>query len=74
VQFEDNTTCGSAFKIYEIQSISQVIDQQLTRPEEEEVSELKRTFLDALKGLEAVRKYTCQFDSENSINVTCSKV
>jgi hypothetical protein len=35
-----------------------VLDQQLTRPEEEEeVSELKRTFLDALKWLEAVRKY-----------------
>jgi hypothetical protein len=36
-----------------------VLDQQLTRPEEEEeVSELERTFFFyALKGLEAVRKY-----------------
>jgi hypothetical protein len=56
VQFEDYTACGSALEVCGILSIAQVLDQQLTRPEEEEeVSELKRTFLDAL--LEAFRKY-----------------
>jgi hypothetical protein len=49
VQFEDYA-CGSALEVCGILSIAQVLDQQLTRPEEEEeVSELKRTFLDALK-------------------------
>jgi hypothetical protein len=45
------------------------------RPEEleEEVTEDKRTFLDALKGLEATRKYNCQFDTEGNIIVLCNK-
>jgi hypothetical protein len=30
--------------------------------------------LDALKGVEAARKYMCQFDIEKSIIVTCKKV
>jgi len=56
-----------------------VLDQQLTRPEEEleqeeeGVAEDNVTFLDALKGLEVVRMYICQFDSEDSI-VLCSKL
>jgi hypothetical protein len=36
--------------------------------------EKKAAFLDALKGLEAVRKSTCQFDSENNVIVKCSEV
>jgi hypothetical protein len=52
-----------------------VLDQPLTRPEEleEEVAEDK-TFLDALKGLEAGRKYICQFDSQDIIIVMGSKM
>jgi hypothetical protein len=47
----------------------------LTRSEEEEeVAEHKALFLDALKRLEAARKYMCQFDTKNSIIVMCSKV
>jgi hypothetical protein len=30
--------------------------------------------LDALKGLEAARKYTCQFETKNKITVMCNKV
>jgi hypothetical protein len=57
-----------------------VLDQQLTRPEEEleqeeeEVAEDNVTFLDALKGLEVVRMYICQFDVEDSIIVLFSKL
>jgi hypothetical protein len=49
-----------------------VLDQHLTRPEEgpeEEVAEHKATFVDALKGLEAARKYMHQFDIKNNIIV-----
>jgi hypothetical protein len=58
-----------------IQSVDQVLDHHLTRPEEEEeVSEHKATFLDALKGLEAARKCMCQFATENSIIIMCIEV
>jgi hypothetical protein len=56
VQCEDYTTCDSALEVCGIQSVDPVLDQHLTRPEEE-VAEHKATFLDALKGLEAARKY-----------------
>jgi hypothetical protein len=73
VQFEDYT-CVSALKVCGIQSVSWVLDQHLTRPEEEEeVAEHKVTFLVALRGLEAARKYMCQFDTKNSIIAMCSK-
>jgi hypothetical protein len=56
-------------------SVNQVLDQNLTSPEEEpeeveEVIEHKTTFLDALKA----RKYMCQFDTKNSITVMCNEV
>jgi hypothetical protein len=60
VHFEKHMICDSVLKICGVQSIQQVLNQQLTRPEEEleeEIVEDKTTFLDALKGLEAVRKY-----------------
>jgi hypothetical protein len=49
-----------------------MLDQNLTRPkeeleEEEEVAEYKVTFLDALKGWEAARKFICQFDTKDNI-------
>jgi hypothetical protein len=52
-----------------------VLDQYLTRPEEEseqeKLAEHKTTFLDAL---EAARKYIYQFDTKNNIIVMCNKV
>jgi hypothetical protein len=36
--------------------------------------EEEATFLDTLQGLEAARKYMCQFDTENSITVMGNKV
>jgi hypothetical protein len=55
-----------------------MLDQHLTRPEEpeeeEEVAEHEATFLDAMKELEATRKYMCQCDTENSAIVMCSNV
>jgi hypothetical protein len=36
VQFEDHTTCDSALEVCGIQSVGQVLDQHLARPEEEE--------------------------------------
>jgi hypothetical protein len=76
VQFEDCTTCGSTLEVFGgIQSVDQVSDQHLTRPEEEgEVAEHKAAFLDALKGLEAARRCMCHFDTENSIVVTSNRV
>jgi hypothetical protein len=44
----------------------------LTGLEEEKVAEHKATFFNALKALEATRKYMCQFDTENNIIVTCN--
>jgi hypothetical protein len=57
-----------------MQNVNQVLDQQLTRLEEKleedkDVAEHKATFLVVLKGLEADRKYICQFDTENNITV-----
>jgi hypothetical protein len=52
-----------------------VLEQHLTRPEEEEkVSEHKAIFLDALKKLKVSRKYMGQFDSKNNIIVICNEV
>jgi hypothetical protein len=54
-----------------------VLEQHLTRPEEEkeEVAEHKAIFLDALKGLEASRrKCMCQFNSKNNIIVISNEV
>jgi hypothetical protein len=39
VKYRDCTTCYSILEVYGIQSIAQVLDQQLTRPEEEEEEE-----------------------------------
>jgi hypothetical protein len=47
----------------------------LTRPEEEEeVAVHKATFMDTLKGLEAVGRCMCQFDTENGTVVTSNRV
>jgi hypothetical protein len=77
VQSEDYPTCDNALKVCGVQSVDQALDQHLTRPEEEpegEVAEHKATFLDALKVLEAARKYIRQFDTKNNIVVMCNKV
>jgi hypothetical protein len=46
----------------------------LTKPEEpeEEVAQHKATFLVALKGLEALGKYSCQFYTKNTITAMCN--
>jgi hypothetical protein len=41
VQNEDYTTSENALKVCGILSVDQVFDQQMTRPEEEEVAEHK---------------------------------
>jgi hypothetical protein len=69
VQFEDYTTCDSALKVCRIQSVDQVLDQHLTRPEEEEDAEHKATFLDELKEWDAVGRYMRQSDTESNIIV-----
>jgi hypothetical protein len=80
VKFDDYTTCDSALEDCGIQNVDdRMLDKHLTRPEkepeeEEEVAEHKATFLDALEGLESVRKYMCQFDTENNILVKCNEV
>jgi hypothetical protein len=78
VQSKDYPSSDSTFEVCGVQSVDQVLDQHLTRPEEpkeeKEVAEHKATFFDALKGLEAARKYTCQFDTENNITVMCNEV
>jgi hypothetical protein len=62
VQSEDYPTCDNALEVCGARSVDWLLDQHLTRPEEEpekeeEVAEYKATFSDALKGLEAARKY-----------------
>jgi hypothetical protein len=80
MQFVDYPTCDSALEICGVWSVDQLLDQQLTRPEEEseekeEVAERKATtFLDALKGQGATRQYMCPFDIKNSITVMCRGV
>jgi hypothetical protein len=79
VQSEDNTTCDSALEVCGVRTVDQVLDQHLTRPEEEseseeEVAEHKTTFWDALKGLEAARKCISQSHMENNITVMSNRV
>jgi len=69
VQFEDYTICESDVEVCRVQSGHQVLDQKLTRPEEEseqeeeaEVAGYTVTFLDALKAPEVARQYMFQFD------------
>jgi hypothetical protein len=53
-----------------------VLGQRFATPEkeeEEEVAELKAIFLDATQGLEADRRYMCQFDTEKNITVMCNE-
>jgi uncharacterized protein YunC (DUF1805 family) len=58
VQSEGNPTFDIALKVCGVRSVDQVLDQHLASPEEEEeVVKHKPTLLDALKGLEAARKY-----------------
>jgi hypothetical protein len=64
VQFENYTTCDSGFKICQA-GVRSTFDYA-RRIRRREVAEYKVTSLDALKGLEEVRKYVCQFDTENN--------
>ena len=53
-----------------------MLNQQLTRSEEEEekeVPECKATLWDTLKGLEAARKCVCEFCVEDNLVVTCNR-
>jgi hypothetical protein len=53
-----------------------VLNQQLTRSEEEqekEVPECKATIGDTLKGLEAAIKCVCEFCVEDNLVVTCNR-
>jgi hypothetical protein len=56
-----------------VESIVLTRCQHFIRPEKE-VAEHKATFLDAIKGLKAARKYIHQLDIKNSITVICKKV
>jgi hypothetical protein len=70
VQFKNYTTCDSGFGVCQpgVRSAFDYARRRIRR----EVVEYKVTFLDALKGLEAARKYVCQFDTENN-TVICNK-
>jgi len=53
-----------------------VLNQQLTKSEEEqekEVPECKTTLWDTLKGLEAARKSVYEFCVEDNLVVTCTR-
>jgi hypothetical protein len=55
---------------------SRVLDQHMPRPVEEtdeEEAEYKATFLHAVRGLQAGRKYTCESATKNNITVMCNK-
>jgi hypothetical protein len=79
VHSEDCPKCDCALKACGVWNVNQVLDQHSARPEEEpekeeEVTEHKATFLDALKGLEAAKKHIYQFDTENTIILMCKKL
>jgi hypothetical protein len=75
VLFENYTMCNRSLEVCEVQSVDQVLDQQLTTPEGEPEEKVAKdeTILGALKELEAATKYLCQFDTEDSINQMCKK-
>jgi hypothetical protein len=56
-----------------VHAVDQVLDQQLTRPEDDmeeekdDVTEDKAMFLDSLEGLEGARKFMCQFGIEDQV-------
>lgn len=70
-------TCDSAVDVCVESTVDQVLDRQVTGTEEEpeeeedEVAEDKVTFLDAPKGLEVVRKYMQESDTDGGITVMC---
>ena len=70
MQFEGYKTFGHVCGVH---TVKQVLDQQLSRPEEDVAAD-ELTFLDALKGLVVARKYMCQFDIEDSIIIICIQV
>ena len=70
MQFEGYKTFGYVCGVL---AVKQVLDQQLSRPEEDEAAD-ELTFLDALKGVVVARKYMCQFDTEDSIIIICNQV
>jgi hypothetical protein len=78
VQFEDYITCDIALAVCGIRSVDMILDKRFARPDEpdekEEVIECKETFFDALKGLEAARKYIYHSDTGNSTIVMCNKI
>jgi hypothetical protein len=79
VQSEGYSSRDCSLKGCGVFSVNHVVDQHLTRPEkeseaEEDVAEHKATSLDALKGLEAARKYICQFVTKKIITVMCNEV
>jgi hypothetical protein len=62
MQLKDYIIYDNALKVCGVLSVNQVLDQQLTGPEEEvkyeeEMVEDTVTFLYALKGLQLARKY-----------------
>ena len=62
----------STVKVCVVHAVDQVLDQQLTRPEddmEEEKDDVrdKVTFLNSLEGLEGARKFMCQFGVEDQV-------
>jgi hypothetical protein len=75
VQTEGCPTCDSALEVWGVWNVNQLLNQHLNRPEEkEEDAEYKAALLGALKGLEAARKYICQFDTKNKIIVMFNKI
>jgi len=61
MQLKDYVTCDNAVEVCGVLIVNQVLDQQLTWPEEvkyeEEMVEDTVTFLYALKGVQLARKY-----------------
>jgi hypothetical protein len=79
VNFDDYVRCDSPVTVCEVQTVEQIISEQLHYQEEEleeedEVEEEKIAFIDALKGLDTVKKYICKFDNENNVVEACNKV
>lgn len=67
----------SALSVNGAKAVDQVLDEQLTKSEDEQKEEVswdKLTFLDTLKEPELARKHIVSFDTENSVFVICRKV
>lgn len=79
VQFKDYITYDSPLNDCEVQTVKQVLDKQMIKPdneqeEEEAVARDTTVFLCPLKGLKAARQDIHKFNTQDNITAMCNEV